>query len=93
MIDLRSLSPYDWERDRSSVEKTSRAMVAHEDSLSWGYGAEMPPALPMSCSTGSTLRCGASGRWIPGWLTTRPGAAILPQVDDLAREAERVLAY
>ena len=41
LIDLRSLSPYDWEAIAESVRKTSRVIVAHEDMLSWGYGAEI----------------------------------------------------
>ncbi|MDH4042877.1 MAG: dehydrogenase E1 component subunit alpha/beta [Gemmatimonadota bacterium] len=41
VIDLRSLSPVDWERIGASVRKTSKVLVAHEDSLSWGYGAEI----------------------------------------------------
>jgi 2-oxoisovalerate dehydrogenase E1 component len=41
IIDLRSLSPYDWNAIAESVKKTSRVIVAHEDSLSWGYGAEI----------------------------------------------------
>ncbi len=41
LIDLRSLSPYDWEAIAQSVRKTSRVIVAHEDVLSWGYGAEI----------------------------------------------------
>jgi len=41
VIDLRSLSPYDWEAIATSVKKTSKVMVAHEDMLSWGYGAEI----------------------------------------------------
>ncbi len=41
LIDLRTLSPYDWEAIASSVSKTSRVIVAHEDTLSWGYGAEI----------------------------------------------------
>ena len=41
LIDLRTLSPYDWEAIASSVEKTGRVIVAHEDMLSWGYGAEI----------------------------------------------------
>ena len=41
LIDLRSLSPYDWETIAESVKKTSRVIVAHEDMLSWGYGAEL----------------------------------------------------
>jgi 2-oxoisovalerate dehydrogenase E1 component len=41
LIDLRTLSPYDWEAIAASVEKTGRVIVAHEDMLSWGYGAEI----------------------------------------------------
>src|SRR5689334_23704600 len=41
IIDLRTLSPYDWNRIAESAKKTTRVIVAHEDSLSWGYGAEI----------------------------------------------------
>jgi 2-oxoisovalerate dehydrogenase E1 component len=41
IIDLRSLNPFDWDTIAASVSKTSRALVAYEDTLSWGYGAEI----------------------------------------------------
>jgi len=41
IIDLRTLSPYDWEAIAESVRKTSRVIVAYEDMQSWGYGAEI----------------------------------------------------
>ncbi len=41
VIDLRSLSPVDWETIYASVRKTNRVIVAYEDSLSWGYGSEI----------------------------------------------------
>src|SRR6202008_3862033 len=41
IIDLRSLSPYDWEAIAASVAKTNRVIVAYEDTRSWGYGAEI----------------------------------------------------
>ena len=41
LIDLRSLNPFDWETIAASVSKTNRALVAYEDTLSWGYGAEI----------------------------------------------------
>jgi 2-oxoisovalerate dehydrogenase E1 component len=41
IIDLRSLSPYDWDAIATSVRKTHRVIVAYEDMLSWGYGAEI----------------------------------------------------
>lgn len=41
LLDLRTLSPYDWEAIATSVRKTSRVLVAYEDMQSWGYGAEI----------------------------------------------------
>jgi len=41
IVDLRSLQPYDWEAIVATVKKTSKVIVAHEDSLSWGYGSEI----------------------------------------------------
>ena len=41
ILDLRTLNPYDWTAIAESVRKTNRVIVAHEDMLSWGYGAEL----------------------------------------------------
>src|SRR5437764_1915734 len=41
LLDLRTLNPYDWEAIANSVRKTNRVLVAYEDTLSWGYGAEI----------------------------------------------------
>ena len=41
IIDLRSLSPYDWEAVAATVCKNHRVIVAYEDMLSFGYGAEI----------------------------------------------------
>jgi 2-oxoisovalerate dehydrogenase E1 component len=41
IVDLRSLSPVDWETIYQSVRKTNKVIVAYEDSMSWGYGSEI----------------------------------------------------
>jgi 2-oxoisovalerate dehydrogenase E1 component len=41
ILDLRSLSPYDWGAISASVKKTNRVLVVYEDPISWGYGAEI----------------------------------------------------
>ncbi len=41
VIDLRSLSPWDETTVYASIKKTNRVIVLYEDSISWGYGAEI----------------------------------------------------
>jgi 2-oxoisovalerate dehydrogenase E1 component len=41
VIDLRSLNPVDWMTIGESVMRTNKVIVAYEDALSWGYGAEI----------------------------------------------------
>jgi 2-oxoisovalerate dehydrogenase E1 component len=41
LVDLRCIQPYDFESIANSVRKTSRCIVAHEDTMSFGYGAEI----------------------------------------------------
>jgi len=41
LLDLRSLSPYDWEAIAESVKRTGKALVVHEETRAWGYGAEL----------------------------------------------------
>ncbi len=41
VFDLRTIMPYDWEGIASLVQKTSKVIVAHEDTLTCGFGAEI----------------------------------------------------
>jgi 2-oxoisovalerate dehydrogenase E1 component len=41
ILDLRTLSPYDWDAVAESVRRTSKALVVYEDPISWGFGAEI----------------------------------------------------
>jgi len=94
VIDLRSLSPYDWEAIRTSVEKTARVLVVHEDTLSWGYGSEIAARIAdelFSFLDAPVRRVGALDTWV-GYHPQLENA-ILPQVDDVMREAERLLNW
>ncbi|MEO7651986.1 MAG: alpha-ketoacid dehydrogenase subunit beta, partial [Bryobacteraceae bacterium] len=94
VLDLRSLAPYDWEAIRASVMKTSRVLVAHEDTLSWGYGAELAARVAdelFDKLDAPVRRLGALDTWV-GYHPQLENA-ILPQVEDLTREMERLLEY
>ena len=94
ILDLRSISPYDWEAIRNSVAKTSRVIIAHEDVLSWGYGAELAARIADELFThldAPVGRVAARDTWVA--YNPQLEDAILPQVGDLVREAERILAF
>jgi 2-oxoisovalerate dehydrogenase E1 component len=94
ILDLRTLAPYDWEAIRRSVEKTSRVLIAHEDCLSWGYGAEIAARLASELFGHLDAPIGRVGA-LDTWVGYNPQleAEILPQVDTIVREAEKVLCY
>ena len=93
-MDLRSLSPYDWEAIRTSVEKTSRVMVAHEDCLSWGYGAELAARIANELFEHLDAPVGRVGA-LDTWVGYNPQLenATLPQVENLAAEMERLIGF
>ncbi|HUE04132.1 MAG TPA: dehydrogenase E1 component subunit alpha/beta [Bryobacteraceae bacterium] len=94
ILDLRSLAPYDWEAIRTSVSKTSRVMVAHEDCVSWGYGAEIAARIAdelFQHLDAPVRRVGALDTWVG--YHPQLEAAILPQTENLASEMERLLVY
>jgi 2-oxoisovalerate dehydrogenase E1 component len=41
VIDLRTIMPFDWNAIADAVKKTNRIVVAHEDQLTCGFGAEL----------------------------------------------------
>jgi len=41
VIDLRTIMPYDWDTIARAVARTSRVVIAHEDQLTSGFGAEL----------------------------------------------------
>ena len=94
VIDLRSLSPVDWDAVMTSVRKTSRVLVAYEDSLSWGYGAEIAARIADECFSwlDAPVKRVASTDTFVAYAPDLEDF-ILPQVDDLVRAMRELHAY
>ncbi len=94
VIDLRTLSPYDWNAIRTSVEKTNRVLIAHEDCLSWGYGAELAARIANELFEHLDAPVGRVAA-LDTWVGYNPQLEyeILPQVENLVAETERLLSY
>jgi 2-oxoisovalerate dehydrogenase E1 component len=94
VLDLRSLSPYDWEAIAQSVRKTGRVIVAHEDSRSWGYGAEIAARIAEELFEhldAPVRRIGALDTFV-GYNPVLEDA-ILPQVSTIAAAVREITRY
>jgi 2-oxoisovalerate dehydrogenase E1 component len=94
VIDLRSLSPYDWETISQSVQKTSKALVVYEDSESWGYGAEIAARISdelFAHLDGPVRRVAALDTFVA--YSPELEDEILPQVDDIAEGIVELSRY
>ena len=94
VIDLRSLSPYDWNAVAESVKKTSRVIVAHEDSVSFGYGAEIAARISSELFDyldAPVSRVGALDTFV-GYAPQLEDA-ILPQVADVLKAITELHSY
>jgi 2-oxoisovalerate dehydrogenase E1 component len=94
LIDLRSLNPYDWETIAASVQKTSRVIVAYEDTLSWGYGAEIAARIAdelFENLDAPVKRVAAKDTFVAYQPVLE--SAILPQVQDLYLAMKELAEY
>ncbi|MEX2181481.1 MAG: dehydrogenase E1 component subunit alpha/beta [Gemmatimonadaceae bacterium] len=94
VLDLRTLAPWDREAVYASVRKTGRALVAYEDSISWGYGAEIAARIADDCFAwlDAPVKRVASTDTFVGYAPSLEDA-ILPQVADFARAFEELTAF
>nr|MBA2645242.1 dehydrogenase [Pyrinomonadaceae bacterium] len=94
VIDLRTLAPYDWEAIATSVKKTNRLIVAHEDSRTHGFGAEIAARVSeeLFAHLDAPVRRVAA---LDTFVAYAPQVedAILPQVDDVARAINELHNY
>jgi 2-oxoisovalerate dehydrogenase E1 component len=94
LIDLRCLNPFDWETIAASVSKTNRALVAYEDTLSWGYGAEIAARLAdqLFDKLDAPVRRVAAADTFVAYQPILEDA-ILPQANDLFRAMKELAEY
>jgi 2-oxoisovalerate dehydrogenase E1 component len=94
IVDLRSLQPYDWNAIVATVKKTNRVIVAHEDSLSFGYGAEMAARISdelFEYLDAPVRRVAALDTFVAYAPVLED--AILPQVADVVKAIEELYGY
>ena len=94
ILDLRSLSPYDWEAVAATVRKTNRVLVAYEDTRSWGYGAEIAARIADELFdelAAPVRRVAATDTFVA--YQPRLEDAILPQTEDIARAIRDLMTY
>ncbi len=94
LIDLRTLVPYDWEAVAESVKKTGRVIVAHEDPISYGYGAEIAARISdelFEYLDAPVRRVGATDTFV-GYAPQLEDF-ILPQSDDVEKAVQELMKY
>ncbi len=94
LIDLRCLNPFDWDAIAASVQKTNRVLVAYEDSLSWGYGAEIAARIAdqlFDHLDAPVRRVAAADTYVAYQPILED--AILPQTNDLFRAMKELAEY
>jgi 2-oxoisovalerate dehydrogenase E1 component len=94
IIDLRTLVPYDWEAIAESVKKTSRVIVAHEDPLSFGYGAEIAARISdelFEYLDAPVRRVGATDTFVG--YAPQVEDYILPQSEDVEKAVRDLMKY
>jgi 2-oxoisovalerate dehydrogenase E1 component len=94
VIDLRTLAPYDWEAVAESVRKTNKVIVAHEDTLSHGFGAEIAARIAdelFEYLDAPVRRVAALDTFVA--YAPQLEDAILPQVEDVSRAITQLYSY
>jgi 2-oxoisovalerate dehydrogenase E1 component len=94
ILDLRTLNPFDWDAIAASVRKTSKVIVAHEDTLSWGYGAEIAARIGeqlFDSLDAPVRRIGAMDTFVAYQPAVED--AILPQPETIFRAIQELAEY
>ncbi len=94
VIDLRTIAPYDWAGIAEAVRRTNRVVIAHEDQITCGFGAEIAARIGAELFEhldAPVLRVGALDQ--PVAYCPDLEEAILPQVDDVLEAILQTARY
>ena len=94
ILDLRTLAPYDWNSIEESVKRNHKVLIAHEESLSWGYGAELAARIQdelFDYLDAPVRRVGAMDCFVA--YAPELEEVILPQPENVAQAARDLALY
>ena len=94
VVDLRTIAPYDWEGIARAVTATNRVVIAHEDQLTCGFGAELAARIAdelFDQLDAPVKRVGALD--CPVAYSPVLEEAILPQTSDVVEAIRAVAEY
>ncbi len=94
VIDLRTIVPWDKQAVFDSVRRTNRVLVAHEDSLTMGFGAEVAAEISQHCFDhldAPVARIGAQDCFVPSAVNLE--RETLPSQESVKLAMERLLKY
>lgn len=94
VIDLRTIIPWDKQAVFESVRRTNRVLVAHEDSLTMGFGAEIAAEIAQHCFDhldAPVARVGAQDCFVPSAVNLE--REVLPSEQSVRLAIERLLKY
>lgn len=93
VIDVRSLSPVDWETILDSVRRTGRCVVVHEAPVFGGFGAEVAARVTERCFFSLEAPVLRVGGFATPYPATRMEEYYLPDLDRVLDTVDRSLAY
>lgn len=95
VIDIRSIVPLDIEHIFNSARKTGRVLIAHEDVLFGGFGAEIAAQVAEACFANLDAPVKRVGMKYVAAVPHAPALedVVLPQTEDVTRALEELISF